>query len=129
MKKEKQDTEKPLRYSEMSLKQLEEEIKTERDFANKQGVSEWTLKDIARAEKEIKSHKEKITEKKRDYLESIKINKEYMKKAKYELKKAKKEKVFYENFKKNQLNFVKILKEIKDNLTKNPNYYKELNQK
>ena len=114
------------KYVDMSIGELDKEIIDEQEFANNCGVQEYTLRDIKKAEIEIKRQQEQIAEKKAEYIESIKINKEYMKKAQKKLKEANIEKQVEENFKANRLSKVKLLKRIRENLIKNPDYYKEV---
>ena len=118
------DKEKPLRYSDMSIEQLDKEIKEEEEFYNGLSIFKYDLKNIENLKRDIERHNEGIAEKKRAYLESIKINKEYIKKDKGELKEVEqniKERV---DFKENGKRFVKLLKDIRKNLKENPNFYK-----
>ena len=120
-----EEEQKNIKYIDMSINQLNKEITEEQKFLKICGVSDYTLKDIQKVKEEIQKQKEYILEKKKEYLENIKINKEYIQKAKKELKYKEEIKKSDENFKKRQQDKIRILQDIKNNLIKNPNYYKE----
>jgi len=119
------EEEKPLKYCEMSQEQLSQEIKEQEQFINTLNVSEYTLKDIEKLSQDITREQERIKEKYQEYKESIKQNKERIKESQKELKRKMGYKESQEEFKKNMEFKLKIIKEIKEKLNINKDYYKQ----
>ena len=117
------------RYVDMSIAQLENEIKEEQDFYGTQRArsegDKYENKYIQEHKSSIEYHEQRIAEKKADYLEWIKREKQMVSQAKKEIKnqekRIKEQTEFITTIGFNQ----KLLIEIKNNLEKNPNHYKE----
>ncbi len=114
-----------VKYVDMSIEQLEKEIKEEKEWVKKLGVSEYDLKHIEEEKKSIKKQEERIAEKKTEYLVSIKINKDNIKESKKVIKDREQKIKTDEDFKKRRELHITVIQNIKASLTKDPNYYKD----
>lgn len=113
-------------FVDMKQEELEQEIKEQENFINDYfKTDEYQLKEIKDLNKNIERFKELIKEEKEIYKQKIKYAKDKIKIYSKELKEENKKIKSKEEFKKNQEFKLKILKEIKDKLKLNPNYYKE----
>ena len=121
---EKKEVEDGVKYVDMSQEQLEQEIKEEKEWAEKLGASEYDFKTIEDEKKSIKRQEENITQKKAEYLESIKQNKKWIKESKNTIKDRENRIKEDKEFEECRESHIKMLQEIKDKLSKDADYYK-----
>ena len=107
-----------MKYVDMSVEQLEQEIVEETAFAERQGANQWQLEDLKRQEQEIERANQRIQEEKKEYEERVKIFKDRKREANRRIKFINKSIKIENDFRQTMFAKVDILKRIKENLEK-----------
>jgi hypothetical protein len=121
-----QNQEENKKFVDMSQEELKQSITEQENFIYNIRIREYDLNEIEQIKKDIARQNELIKEKKQQYKQSIKLNEERIKESKKSLKVKQNYLNLYEETINREKHLLSIIKEIKEKLSINPNYYKEV---
>lgn len=115
--------EQSVRYVDMTVEQLSDEIKDEREFAEKLGASEYDKKELLKLNSDIEKYEKEIREEKEYLKKRLEPTIQRIVEIRKKIKKIEKDIKEDNEFKERRLDFIKTLERIAENKSKNPNYY------
>lgn len=108
----------------MTQEELKECIDEQQNFINTLGASDYNKREEEEHKRDIAKQEEVIQRKKEAYIQSIKDNKEWIKKSKKKLKRVKDNIEQDIKFKEIMQSRLKMIEDIKEDLRKDPNHFK-----
>ncbi len=114
------------KYVDMTQEELNESIKEQERHIKLMGIKDYDIRAVEKLKQDIQEQKERIKEKKEEYKRNIKFNQERIKESKRRLKEKEKYLKLEMDYIINQEYLLERIKDIKEKLLINPNYYKEI---